>query len=88
MNKIAFHVMLYNYNRTNFFWWKKLNSILQSFLFPQTTKEDYICDEYFENNEVRIERGIKGLASGVIMQNIKSQYYDVVSTIIVALKSF
>jgi hypothetical protein len=29
------------------------------------------CDEYFENNNVTVTRGIKGLASGVIMDNVR-----------------
>ena len=28
------------------------------------------------NNQVRIERGIKGLMSGVFMKNFHNQYYD------------
>ena len=44
--------------------------------FSQTTAQDYICDEYFEKNDVRMERGIKGLTSGVFMQNFHNQYYD------------
>ena len=30
------------------------------------------CDDYFEANNVTITRGIKGLSSGVIMDNIRN----------------
>jgi hypothetical protein len=30
------------------------------------------CDDYFEANNVTVTRGIKGLASGVIMDNIRN----------------
>jgi hypothetical protein len=30
------------------------------------------CDEYFEANNVSFIRGIKGLSSGVIMDNIRN----------------
>ena len=64
----------------SFFWWKRM-SFLKPACFSQTTAHDYICDEYFEKNEVKWERGIKGLTSGVFMDNFYSQYYDQVSII-------
>ena len=67
--------------RDNLFFCKKLerSSLLKPACFSQTTAHDYICDEYFEKNEVKWERGIKGLTSGVFMDNFYSQYYDQVS---------
>ena len=53
--------------------WKEM---VKTACFSQTTAQDYICDEYFDKNEVRMERGIKGLTSGVFMQNFHNQYYD------------
>ena len=64
----------------SFFWWKRIN-FLKPACFSQTTAHDYICDEYFEKNDVKWERGIKGLTSGVFMDNFYSQYYDQVSII-------
>ena len=55
---------------------KKMNEMVKACFWLQTTAQDYICDEYFEKNEVRMERGIKGLTSGVFMQNFHNQYYD------------
>ena len=42
----------------------------------ETTEEDYDCDEYFSDNNVTYQRGVKGLASGIFMDNIVNQYYD------------
>ena len=50
--------------------------MLKAVYLSQTTAQDYICDEYFDKHEVRMERGIKGLTSGVFMQNFHNQYYD------------
>jgi len=42
----------------------------------QTTDEDFECDDYFKDNNVTLTRGIKGMSSGVFMENIKNNYYD------------
>ncbi len=38
----------------------------------ETTPDMFKCDDYFEANNVTVTRGIKGLASGVIMDNIRN----------------
>jgi len=42
----------------------------------QTTEEDYDCDEYFSDNNVTYSRGVRGMSSGVFMENILNNYYD------------
>jgi len=56
--------------------WCERKANAMDFHQNETTAQDYICDEYFEKNDVRMERGIKGLTSGVFMQNFHNQYYD------------
>jgi hypothetical protein len=56
---------------------KKLRRFSDGFCFldiPQneTTPDMFKCDDYFEANNVTVTRGIKGLASGVIMDNIRN----------------
>ena len=40
------------------------------------------CDEYFSDNNVTYQRGVKGLASGIFMENIGNQYYDTGTAIV------
>eukprot|EP00095_Tigriopus_kingsejongensis_P012275 maker-scaffold577_size191314-snap-gene-0.33 protein:Tk12275 transcript:maker-scaffold577_size191314-snap-gene-0.33-mRNA-1 annotation:"solute carrier family 12 member 4 isoform x2" len=40
------------------------------------SKDDYICDEYFERNEPTVVQGIKGLRSGVFFNNVANKYHD------------
>ena len=42
----------------------------------ETTEDDYECDEYFQENEVNSVRGVKGMSSGIFMNNIVNNYYD------------
>ena len=36
----------------------------------ETTPDMYKCDEYFEENTMNITQGIKGINSGVFMENL------------------
>jgi len=40
------------------------------------SKEDYICDQYFDENEAKMEKGIKGLSSGIFYANVKNKYHE------------
>ena len=71
----AFKATTSAWKETRQFYEKDGNEMVKACLW-QTTAQDYICDEYFEKNDVRMERGIKGLTSGVFMQNFHNQYYD------------
>ena len=73
-----YQLLIFKKYAKSFFWCKRI-SFLKPACFSQTTAHDYICDEYFEKNDVKWERGIKGLTSGVFMDNFYSQYYDQVS---------
>ena len=42
----------------------------------ETTEADYECDEYFHDNNVTFSRGIRGISSGVLMENIKNTYMN------------
>ena len=42
----------------------------------ETTEDDYECDEYFADNNVSYTRGVRGMSSGVMMENLVNQYYD------------
>ena len=42
----------------------------------ETTELDYVCDEYFMNNEVNETRGILGISSGVFSRNLWNSYHD------------
>lgn len=47
------------------------------------TMDDYECDDYFKAHEAKTVQGIKGLASGVFMENIMNKYHrggDAIST--------
>jgi len=59
--------------------WDQYCTILSNFTDYErndTSAEMYKCDEYFEQNELNITQGIKGMASGVFMRNIGNKYYD------------
>ena len=42
----------------------------------ETTELDYVCDEYFINNDVNFTRGILGIRSGVFSKNMWNSYHD------------
>ena len=46
--------------------------------YPQndTIPDYFVCDEYFDENNVTEIRGVKGMASGILAENIKNNYYD------------
>ncbi|XP_075903798.1 solute carrier family 12 member 7 isoform X4 [Nelusetta ayraudi] len=43
-------------------------------LFCESAELNATCDEYFDNNNVKMVQGIPGLTSGVISENMWSQY--------------
>jgi potassium/chloride transporter 4/5/6 len=56
--------------------WCERKEEAMKLLQNETKASDYTCDEYFEHHDVRTERGVRGLASGVLMQNLHSHYHD------------
>ena len=34
------------------------------------------CDQYFDENEAKMEKGIKGLSSGIFYANVKNKYHE------------
>jgi len=39
-------------------------------------EKDYVCDKYFEEHDVQLRQGIRGLAGGSLFDNIPSKYHD------------
>ena len=47
-----------------------VNSNNVSILTTHFEKEDFICDEYFENNMAKMSQGIRGLTSNAFHENV------------------
>ena len=47
-----------------------------SILTTHFTTEDFICDEYFEKNEVKMSQGIRGMTSNAFHENVFNKYKD------------
>lgn len=57
---------------------KEFEQVLKfdQFLNQELTADDYICDEYFTANGAKMNRGIRGLKSGVFYENVLAKYVD------------
>ena len=53
-----------------------VNSNNVSILTTHFEKEDFICDEYFENNMAKMSQGIRGLTSNAFHENVFNKYKD------------
>ena len=47
-----------------------------SILTTHFIKDDFICDEYFVNNEAKKQQGIRGLTSNAFHENVFNKYKD------------
>ena len=48
-----------------------------SILTEHFKREDFICDEYFDNHEAKMAQGIRGLTSNAFHENVFNKYKDV-----------
>lgn len=53
-----------------------VNSNNVTILTTHFEKEDFICDEYFENNMAKMSQGIRGLTSNAFHENVFNKYKD------------
>ena len=64
-------------NQTKFEDHEHKDSTNTSVLTKHFEREDFICDEYFDNHEAKMAQGIRGLTSNAFHENVFNKYKDV-----------